>query len=214
MLIAKAWYESGSFWQFIITTLVAVAVGALASYATMRAAHPKRRLGYLTRTNAPLFIASHDQTGSLQVTHNGTSVSRPRVIELELYNSGRRDITAAQFHDDAPLKFDLGADVVGVLGVTSSPAGGVAPAVAVDSVSPKVVAISPSLFSRRQAVRATFLVDGPGEDVSCVQQPLIDVDVRPQAGAETPTLASQITGVAVVLAIFGGLLGLLKLVEP
>ncbi|MCX4413185.1 hypothetical protein OOK43_07775 [[Kitasatospora] papulosa] len=186
MLIAGAWYESGSFWQFAITTLVAVAVGALAAYATMRAANPKRRLGYSARTNASLFIASHSQTGALQVTHNSTPVNRPRIIELELRNAGRHDITATHFHAGEALRFDLGADVVGILGVTSTPSGTVVPAVGIDASVPRVVAIPPSLLARKQVIRATFLVDGPRAEVSCIQAPLIDVAVREGGAAPEP----------------------------
>jgi hypothetical protein len=186
MLIAKPWYEDGSFWQFAITTLVAVAVGALAAFATMRAANPKRRLDYSTRTNASLFIASHNQTGALRVTHHGTPVSRPRIIELEVRNAGRHDITGAHFHGGEALKFDLGADAVGVLGVTSSPSGTVVPAVGIDASAPRIVVIPPTLLARRQVIRATFLVDGPRAEVNCTQAPLIDVAVRQGATVAEP----------------------------
>jgi hypothetical protein len=203
MLIAKPWYESGSFWQFAITTLVAVAVGALGAFATMRAANPKRRLSYRARTNAPLFIASHNQTAALQVTYNGTPVSRPRICELEIRNSGRRDITATHFHDGEALKFDLGADVVGVLGVTSSPSGRVVPAVDIDATDPQVVVIPPTLLTRKQVIRATFLVDGPEAEMRCVQAPLVDVDIRENASDPKDDKLSLEDGIAVAVAIIG-----------
>jgi hypothetical protein len=185
MLIAESWYESGSFWQFAITTLVAVAVGALGAFATMRAANPKRRLVYSTPTNASLFAASHARTGALQVTHQGTPVSRPRVVELELRNAGRRDITAAQFHNGEALSVNLGADVVGVLDVRSTPSTTVAPSV--DTSSSRVITIPPTLLVRKQVVRLTVLVDGPRADVT-VQAPLTDVDIREGAEPDPPEL--------------------------
>jgi hypothetical protein len=191
MLIAKPWYESGSFWQFAISMLVAVAVGALGAFATMRAANPKRRLSYRAHTNAPLFIASDNQTEALQVTYNGTPVSRPRICELEIRNSGRRDITATHFHGGEALKFDLGADAVGVLGVTSSPSGTVVPAVDIDATDPHVVAIPPTLLTRKQVVRATFLVDGPRAEMRCIQAPLVDVDIREDAIGPEETVVSK-----------------------
>ncbi|MEV7199401.1 hypothetical protein [Streptomyces griseoluteus] len=177
MLIAESWYESGSFWQFVITTLAAVALGALGAWATMRASNPKRRLDYSTLTNAPLFIASHSQTGALQVTHHGTVVNRPRIVELELRNAGRHDITAAQFHGGQSLKVELGANVVGLLAVKSTPATTLAPSVGIDAASSQTIVIPPALLVRKQAVRVTILVDGPKRDVT-IQAPLISVAVR------------------------------------
>lgn len=184
--LAGDWWESDSWWQFVITTIVAVAVGALGAFATTRASNPKRRLDYSTRTNASLFIASHNQTGALQVTHHGTPVSRPRIVELEIRNAGRHDITGTHFHGGEALKFDLGADVVGVLGVTSSPPGAVVPAVGIDATSSHVVLIPPTLLARKQVTRATFLVDGPRAEVRCVQAPLVDVSVREGTAATQP----------------------------
>lgn len=84
------------------------------------------------------------------------------------------------------LRFDLGADVVGILGVTSTPSGTVVPAVGIDASVPRVVAIPPSLLARKQVIRATFLVDGPRAEVSCIQAPLIDVAVREGGAAPEP----------------------------
>ncbi|MBB4714443.1 hypothetical protein [Streptomyces luteogriseus] len=200
MLIAESWYESGSFWQFAITTIVAVAVGALAAWATMRSANPKRRLNYGTRTNASLLIASHSQSGALQVTHNGTPVSRPRIVELELRNSGRRDITAAQFHANEPLKFNLGADVVGVLGMASEPSGTIAPSIELPHATPRVIAIPPSLLARKQVFRVALLVDGPRAEVCCVQAPLVDVAVRSGIQESSSRLLSTIVVPALTTA--------------
>ncbi|MFB8351008.1 hypothetical protein [Streptomyces niveus] len=177
MLTASRWYESGSFWQFAITIVVAVAVGALGAFATTRASNPKRRLTYRTLANTSLFVASHSQTGALSVTHLGTAVARPRVIELELKNAGRRDITATQFHAGESIVFDLRAQVVAVLEVTSSPDGAVAPAVTLTSQVGQIQ-IPPCLLMRKQTVWVSLLVDGSGADVRCVAAPLVDVQVR------------------------------------
>ncbi|MFJ6893576.1 hypothetical protein [Streptomyces hokutonensis] len=184
MMIAEPWYESGSFWQFAITTLVAVAVGALGAFATTRASNPKRRLDYSTPTNASLFVASHSQTGALQVTHNGTPVNRPRIIELKLRNAGRRDISAAEFHNGESMKVNVGANVVvvGVLEVKSEPASTSVPSFNIDASG--AINIPPTLLARRQVVRMTILVDGPRESVQ-VQAPLVDVDVQGAGSTES-----------------------------
>ncbi|MEU5651285.1 hypothetical protein ABZ767_18445 [Streptomyces pseudogriseolus] len=181
MLIAKPWYESGSFWQFAITTLVAVAVGFLGAFATLRASNPKRRLAYWTLANTSLFVASHSQTGALTVAHHGTTVQRPRVVELELRNTGRRDITAAQFHAGQPIVYDLGADVVAVLEVASQPTGTVAPSVGISAGARHRIEVPPCLLARKQKVNISLLVDGPERPVRCLGAPLVDVQVRETA---------------------------------
>ncbi|MFE5663388.1 hypothetical protein ACFQ7W_05595 [Streptomyces niveus] len=178
MLTASRWYESGSFWQFAITIVVAVSLGALGAFATMRASNPKRRIVYRTLANTSLFVASHSQTGALAVTHGTTPVSRPRVIELELKNSGRRDITLAQFHDGESIKYDLGAEVVAVLGASTSPVGSMAPTVETEPAVPGSLNIRPFLLMRKQVVRISVLVDGAEAEVKCLRMPLIDVDRR------------------------------------
>lgn len=156
MWMAAPWYESSSFWQFVITTLVAVAVGALGAFATMRASNPKRRLDYAALVNASLFAASHRQSSDLAVTYTGTPVGRPRIIELVLANAGRRDITAAQFHGGDPIKYDLGAEVVAVLEVSSSPPGTVAPNVAVAPSSRQVIQIPPASWCANSGSASPF----------------------------------------------------------
>lgn len=183
MLIANPWYESGSFWQFAITTVVAVTVGALGAFATMRASNPKRRLEYRSTANTSL-LTSHEGAGRLEVTYDATPVAEPRVIELELWNAGRRDITAIQFHDNGAITYDLGVSVVDVLKVASSPAGTAAPAVLVDDRG-KGIAVPPFLLKRNQTVSISILVDGPERPVTCLEAPLIDVQV--QQAPEFPT---------------------------
>lgn len=203
MLIAEPWYESGSFWQFAITTLVAVAVGALGAFATLRANNPKRRLTFKTLANTSLFVASHSQTGALAVTHNGTHVARPRVIELQITNLGSRDITSGQFHGGDPITFDLGADVVAVLEVTS-PFGGVTPPVAIDATTPSKILIAPCLLVRRRGWKISLLVDGPEAEVTCLA-PLVDVNVRQSSGADTSPWTLFISIAAFLLLVGFGL---------
>lgn len=206
MLIATPWYESGSFWQFAITTLVAVAVGFLGAFATLRASNPKRRLAYRTVGNTSLFVASHSQTGALRVAHHGRAVERPRVVELELKNTGRRDITAAQFHAGESIVYDLGANVVAVLEVASHPTGSVAPSVSISTENRGQIVIPPCLLARKQAVRVSLLVDGPERPVRCLGAPLVDVQVRevPEPGQERPhfLLTTSMSAMVAITVLF------------
>ncbi|WP_405799490.1 hypothetical protein [Streptomyces sp. NBC_01506] len=199
MLIASPWYESGSFWQFVITIIVAVALGALGAFATTRASNPKRRLTYRTLANTSLFVASHTQTGALSVTHSGTAVARPRVIELELMNAGRRDITAAQFHANENIVFDLGVEVVAVLEVASSPDGAVSPVVTPSQLGR--IQIPPCLLVRKQKVSVSMLVDGPVTPVRCIAAPLIDVQVREETVSPAEQVELRFRVMAILLGV-------------
>ncbi|MFD3787588.1 hypothetical protein [Streptomyces cyaneofuscatus] len=178
LTLASAWYESWSLWQFVITTFVAVGVGALGAFATMRAANPKRRLDYGTGSSVSLLVASQSGSGVLELTHNGTPVTEPRVVKLRLRNSGRRDITQAQFHGNASLEFRMGSPVVGVLGMTTSPTGTITPVVTTQVSRPRIVEIPPSLLARKQVFEVTLLLDGADADARCTAAPLVDVTIR------------------------------------
>jgi hypothetical protein len=199
MLIANPWYESGSFWQFAITTLVAVAVGALGAFATLRASNPKLRLSYRALINTSLLTASTRQAAHLSVTYGGTVVPRPRLVEVELRNAGRRDITASMFHGGDPIKFDLGADVIAVLDVDVQPGATTPPRVVATGTS---VEVHPSLLVRQQSIVISVLVDGHRTDLSC-QAPLVDVEVR--VGREQDQLGTP-TRLAIRAGVAGGVL--------
>ncbi|WP_031513676.1 hypothetical protein [Streptomyces sp. NRRL F-5123] len=193
MLTAAAWYKDGDFWQFAVTTVVALALGALGALATVRASNPKRRLVYRTLANTSLFVASHSATSALMVTHGITPVLRPRVIELELKNGGRKDITLDQFHAGAPIKYDLGADIVAVLDVSTEPTGSTPPVVEVDPASRNSLTVKPFLLARKQVVRISILVDGAQADVQFLSVPLVDVDRREGAAVEEPHWTRKVT---------------------
>lgn len=201
---ASAWYETWSFWQFAITTLAALMIGALGAFATLRAANPKRRLDFGTGPSVPLLIAAQTGAGTLELTHNGSPVASPRIVELRLRNSGRRDITQSQFHGNDSLRFDFGAQVVGVLGMKSSPAGTIAPSVNLFATRPTVVEIPPSLLARKQVFEVTLLLDGPDAKVRCTAAPLVDVKIRRGPVRSISDLMSVLallfSGVSVLLA--------------
>ncbi|GHI96695.1 hypothetical protein [Streptomyces olivaceus] len=214
MLIAKSWYEDSSFWQFAITTLVAVSVGALGALATVRASNPKRRLVYRTLANTSLFVASHSATGALSVQHGATPVSRPRVIELEFRNAGRHDITPSQFSGGSPIVCDLGADVVAVLDVSTSPAGSVRPPVTIASAPGSAIEVGACLLQRKQVVRISVLVDGPQADVQYLSVPLIDVDRREGEvfEASIPVRKFLIWLGVLIIALLIGMPGIIELI--
>ncbi|MCG0289358.1 hypothetical protein [Streptomyces sp. PSAA01] len=185
-ILANAWWTTGAFWQYVITTVVAVAVGALGAWATLRANHPKLKLSWWVRSNTSLLPEITDQVGGpggprLTVQLGNTVVSKPRLIELAVANTGRRDISAANFHQDQPIVFRLGgAQLLSIFGGTSEPAGTGDPIfglIIANQTRERLFSIPPLLLRRGQVVIVRLLVDGDEKPVELLDAPLVDVSV-------------------------------------
>ncbi|MGW7465851.1 hypothetical protein ACWGJT_14370 [Streptomyces xantholiticus] len=182
-IVAGEWWESGSWWQFAITITAALAVGALAAWATMRSNNPKRKINWWVQSNTPL-MSEQFAGGNLTVNFLGIPVASPRIVELVIANAGRRDITAGMFHNGEAMKFDFEADVCTILDLTTSPGGSVLPSrntgawtvVGNQTSGESWLEIEPSLLRRGQVVTVTVLVDGDEKPVQCVRFPLVDVE--------------------------------------
>ncbi|MFD9813995.1 hypothetical protein [Streptomyces sp. NPDC059080] len=186
--VAGDGWASASFWQFVITTVASFAVGGLGAWATLRSSNPKRKVNWWIQSNTPLIsspLFSADDETALSVRFRGTKLRRPRIIELVVANEGRRDITAAMFHGNEPITFDLGAMVCLILEVTTRPSGSVRPSFETPlwtSIGDRTsgenwLNIPPCLLSRGQVVTVTVLVDGDEKPVECLTAPLVEVPV-------------------------------------
>ncbi|WP_329321607.1 hypothetical protein [Streptomyces sp. NBC_01262] len=187
-ILAGQWWESGSWWQFAITIVASLVLGGLATWSTMRSNNPKRKISWRVQSNTALFESPRLSTGArvpLSVSLGQTRLAKPRIVELVIANQGRRDITAAMFHEGAAMKFDFGIDVSAVLEVTTTPAGSLCPEVdtwqeLIPGTGGRMrggLEIRPCLLSRRQSVTVTVMVDGDEVPVRCTRFPLVDVDV-------------------------------------
>lgn len=196
MMMASSWYESPPLWS-----AASVLVGLLAVEATLRAAHPKRRLAYRMHSVAPLVPASGPLRDGLAMSLNGVALQDPHVLQFELENWGRKDIPSSAFDSGTPIRIDLGCDVVSILETTSKPSHAVAPALSADGQS---VLIGPSLIARGQRISITVLADGPRPELTA-HVALIDVSVRRSQVNETlllwlpPTLSFSATALLGIL---------------
>ncbi|MFC8350765.1 hypothetical protein [Streptomyces sp. NPDC057280] len=182
--LAGEWWESGSWWQFIITVLASLLVGAVGAWAAMRSANPQRKIHWWVQSNTALFDRPAGDGDLLNVSLGSTRLSSPRIVELVISNSGERDVTASMFHEGEPIKFDFEHAVAAVLDVATDPDGTLLPQIETwQTLIPGTggrhrggLVIKPALLRRGQTVTVTVLVDGEERPVRCVQFPLIDVE--------------------------------------
>ena len=109
----------------------------------------------------------------IEVRRGDRLLADPHAVEVRLVNEGRRDIPSAAFDQRQPLILDVGAPIVEILKIASSPEREVL--VTVQGASVK---IGPALIVRRQEISLSLLVDGAASRLTCPQPPLIDIDVR------------------------------------
>lgn len=207
--LAGDWWASSTFWQFVITTAVALLIGWLSAWATFRASNPKRKLNWWVESNTPLISLSQFSTngGPLTVSLGPTRLDNPRIVELRIANQGRRDITAAMFHGNQAIRFSFGTEVHTILDVASTPSGSVRPDLATyRNISLAAAAtrirggidVKPSLLMRGQVITITVLVDGDENPVKCESAPLVDVKVvSDPPGTVTRGLAAAIQGTTI-----------------
>lgn len=167
-----AWYESATFWA-AATAFVAVAGIASTTWATLRAANPKRRLSYSMGYTRLLASNSSRAHGALQVSHGGTGLSNPHFVRLRLTNTSRRDISSSVFDQGTPIRMDIGVPILEILDTTSRPSANAVPPTA---ISGSALLIGPGRIGHGQSLSYLVLIDGPNPQLTC-QHALNDVDV-------------------------------------
>ena len=155
--------------------IVAVIFGAL-TVGLMMFNPNRRRLFYGMPTAAPLLPSR--APSALDVRFDGLRLANPSVVEVRLTSRSRKDIPSGRFNDDEPIVLDVGVGIVTLLSATSN----------IDTMPPVKVKdtelhIGPGLIRKRQTLTYTLLTDGQAPDLTC-RSPLIDVEMRPQRGAE------------------------------
>ncbi|MFP1624044.1 hypothetical protein ACLB9X_02210 [Streptomyces sp. 5K101] len=172
---------AGPFWSnetFWAAAGVVVGAGAAAGgmYATHRAAFPKRRLVYSFSSSS--LVQRHQRNISANVLHirlGERELHNPRLVGLRLENTGRRDISSAQFDQGEPLRIDLGLPVVELVSMAAEPpsALGLSP----DGWGDHGMTIRPGRLGTGEAITYTLLVDGDPSFYRLTHS-LVDVKVK------------------------------------
>ncbi|MEU6885598.1 hypothetical protein ABZ918_10370 [Streptomyces viridosporus] len=168
------WF-SETFWA-AAGVVVGAGVGAAGVYATRRAAFPKRRLVYSFSSSS--LVQRHQRNVSANVLHirlGERELHNPRLVSLRLENTGRRDISSAQFDQGDPLRIVLGLPVVELVSMAAEPPGalGLRPG----ALDDHGMSISPGRLGAGEAITYTLLVDGDPSFYRLTHA-LIDVKVR------------------------------------
>ncbi|MDX3525090.1 hypothetical protein P1P75_01125 [Streptomyces sp. ID05-39B] len=206
-ILAGQWWQNLDVWTLVVTAIVALGVGWLTAWATLRASNPKYKLGWWEQSNTPLFAESRwaGQSSPLSVRLGSTHLEKPRIVDLVITNLGKRDITAAKFHEGAPLRFSFGHPVLVILDYESQPAAGLSQLIGTytdigsGSAAPPVsgIELRPTLLRKGQRVTITVLVDGDREATRCIDFPLVDVDEV----LEAPSAVAREIGMGVLAGV-------------
>ena len=193
---ADSWYSSATSWT-VIAVGVAVVIGVATAWIGWLAVNPKRRLFYEMPVITPLLNAG--QIKGLKVLRDDMPVTAPHVLELILASQGRLDIPSSAFDSGAPLRLDVGATILEILKISSTPDQHGIPRVEADDTA---LQIGPSLIGRRQTTSFSILVDGPRPTLSCPESPLIDVELCHGAPVSAASTARMRVLLKVALATF------------
>jgi hypothetical protein len=122
-------------------------------------------------------------------------VADPHIVEIGLAYKGHADIKSDFFDKNRPLSFDINAPIIDVLEVVTYPEGARVPKMEAAGVTLK---IGPDLLRRRQSWKFVLLVDGPGAQLKCSDNPIANIkekEVRHPAEELSKVLYKQRTAV-------------------
>jgi hypothetical protein len=191
--LSEQYLWSNDFWNTAIAAAFGFIFAALAAWATLYSANPKRRLVWAQTQNVPL-LHSIAPMPHVEVNIGGAQVRNPRVVQVTVRNTGRRDIQSNMFHNGSSVVFDFHAYILSVTPTVNSPAE--------LEISGTQLRLKPSLIPRGQSISWAVLVDGPEADVTCTA-PLVDVPCRKvKDESELKTLSERSRANAPLLALF------------
>ncbi|MEV6107517.1 hypothetical protein AB0M28_22845 [Streptomyces sp. NPDC051940] len=170
VVAASAFWASGTFWT-AVAVLTSAMIGVGAMWATLRAAHPKRRIAYDIEATA-IESPHHALGGILELRRDGVTLSNPHIVRVDIKNTGRRDIASSSFDNSSPIRIGVGAPVLDVLNTGSTPVETQAPAY---EVVGHELHIKPGRIGKGALATYTLLVNGAPR--TSFASPLIDVQI-------------------------------------
>jgi hypothetical protein len=160
--IATSWYESATFWTIFIGALAGISGTALGAWMTNRYANPKHQLEFQWMTNTALLEAASG-TSAMTLQYRGVPLAEPRIIDVNIENASKKDITASSFHADAPIEIFLDSKIIEVKGIGNWPSTSAPPGWSISPSGDRLL-ILPSLLTGGQEVTFSVIVDGPGDE--------------------------------------------------
>lgn len=172
----------------VVLTVIGLLIAGLATYFGWKAlSPPKRQLTVTALPSAPLLPEAAATLAGLRVTVGDEPIGQPHLVTISISNTGRHDVSNAQYNGDVPIRIDLQARVVRVLQTTVKPQRGTEPPVVADD---QQLRIGPGLLSRDQTLQLQVLVDGepaPGDLSTVTAHDLTDVDVSFRSASTAAT---------------------------
>ncbi|WP_159053209.1 hypothetical protein [Streptomyces regalis] len=200
MVTAESYIGSNDFWNMAISVGFGVLIGVGGAWATLRSNNPKRRVVWNQSSNTTLLRSTSPSAPSaVSVSHAGTTLVEPRLVELEFSNSGRRDISPTDFASgDESLIFDFGANIVTVLDTEVDPPSAPKPQHVIDGPLLKVKKV---LVARNQRVTFSVLVDGPKGNIKLAAAHLTNTPVKRGVAGATRFLGGLVLTMAVLVTL-------------
>lgn len=196
MVLAAASLDPGTLWT-IIGVAATLVVAAVTLWLTYLWSVPKRRLHYWLASKTPLLLSAPSElSDQLEVHHDGRVVAEPHVLEVRVASRGRRDIPSSSFDGDQPIRVDVGASILEILGNDSDTKAVPKPVVRVDGTA---LEIGPALLKRRHTLTYRLLVDGPEPRLTC-HASLVDVTVLSRPDEADAGRGRRLVAVAIVVA--------------
>lgn len=181
--------------------IVAIALGLGAIGVTLyvhRKQNPRREFSYDVRAS-PLVSTRVRGLDKLTVAYDGSPLTRPYLVNVQIASTGRADISSASFDGNKPVSFALNVPILGEIEQSAS----------TETVSARLrfsdltnsIELPPSLLPKGFTLRASYLCDGRPNVEPKVE--LTDIPVRTDIRALRTTNWRSEIAVAVGAASLG-----------
>ncbi|MEU7769499.1 hypothetical protein AB0B25_31065 [Nocardia sp. NPDC049190] len=181
-------------------------VGLAAGYYYFRYGKERKRLVVSVRVSKLIADRVTAIPEKISVAYDSVIVGDPRVVTIELSNTGSKDISSKDFDGEKPLAIEVNCEVMAVL---QNESGGI-----VSTNENRRVLVPPTVMARGKAYTIQVLVDGEPK-VSVEPDRLVDTDIwnieerimvdkKRKRWAELSVVSSIAVGVAATLLNMAG----------